>query len=111
MRVLKKNYREMSDEELDAWREKIIESEFVGDQKEEHTKELHAMQSPVRREIMTLLKDKALKVEELADKLNLDLKMVNYHLQFLKDTYYVTIEEDIVDLTPLGVAYTRHVLK
>ncbi|MGQ9720545.1 MAG: ArsR family transcriptional regulator [Candidatus Jordarchaeum sp.] len=109
--MAKKDVREMSDEEIEAWREKMIDKEFVGEVKEHHTKEIHVMQSPVRREIMTILKEKAMDIKELADKLNLDEKTARYHIQFLEDIFYTKMEGNMVDLTPLGVAYTKHVSK
>lgn len=46
--VGKKNYREMSEEELDAWKQKLDESGSVGDPTEAHRRALHALQNPIR---------------------------------------------------------------
>jgi predicted transcriptional regulator len=106
----KEDFRKMSDSELDAWRETEVNKELAGDQTEEHKKQLRTMQNPVRREIMMLLKDKALTTKDIAKKLNIDEKTTKFHLQLLQDVFYVTVEGNKADLTPLGVAYTRHVL-
>ncbi|MFB0560436.1 MAG: winged helix-turn-helix domain-containing protein [Candidatus Lokiarchaeia archaeon] len=107
----RKNYREMSDEELEAWKQKLDESGVVGDPTEAHRRALRAVQNPIRREILTMLKDNALTIEEIANHLNLDEKTLGFHLQFLKDVFFIIVKGNIVDLTPLGVAYTRHVIK
>lgn len=107
----KKNYREMSDQELETWKQKLDESGLVKDPTEAHRRALRAMQHPIRREILTMLKEKALTIEEIANHLNIDEKTLDFHLQFLKDIFFITVKENIVDLTPLGVAYTRHVIQ
>lgn len=109
--LVKKNYREMSDEELDAWKQKLDERGVVGDPTEAHRRALRALQNPVRREILTMLKDNALTIEEIVNRLNLDEKTLGFHLQFLKDVFFITVEGNTVDLTPIGVAYTRHAMK
>lgn len=111
MRVLPKiDYRRMSDEEIDAWREKEVNKELLGNQTEEHRRELHTMQNPTRPEIMTLLKDRPLKIKDISKKMSMDEKTIKFHLQLLQDSFYITVQGSDVDLTPLGVAYTRHVL-
>lgn len=40
----------------------------------------------------------------------MDEKTIKFHLQLLQDSFYITVQGSDVDLTPLGVAYTRHVL-
>ena len=106
----KKNCREMSDEELQAWRKRGMDAELIATPTEVR-RSLHAMQAPVRREIMSLLKDNALDVKEIASKLNLEQEMLAFHLQVLEKAFFIKIDGSIVDLTPAGVAYTRNVLK
>jgi DNA-binding transcriptional ArsR family regulator len=105
----KKNSREMSDEELKAWRKKAMDAELIGTSSEVR-RSLHAMQTPVRREIMALLKNKALEVREIAGKLNIEEEMLAFHLQVLEKAFFIKIEGNVVDLTPAGVAYTRNVV-
>jgi DNA-binding transcriptional ArsR family regulator len=105
-----KNYREMSDEELVAWNKKSSERGVKEDPTEAHRRALLAMQNPTRREILALLRNSALTTEEIAKHFNLDEKVLGFHLQFLESTFFVTVEGNMVDLTPLGVAYTRHVI-
>ncbi|MEM2145366.1 MAG: winged helix-turn-helix domain-containing protein [Candidatus Jordarchaeaceae archaeon] len=107
----KKNYREMSEDELEGWKNKVYEYGWKGDPTEAHRRALHALQNPIRREILELLKDKALTLGELVNHFKMDEKTLRFHLQFLKDTFFITLEENIIDLTPLGVAYTRHAMK
>ncbi|HUY00784.1 MAG TPA: winged helix-turn-helix domain-containing protein [Candidatus Deferrimicrobium sp.] len=106
----RKNYRDMSDEELEAWRKEKIEGNPNRNLREEHSRALRTMQNPIRREILTLLKDNALSLEKLAEALKLDDDTLQYHLQFLKDIFFIVINDNIVDLTPPGIAYTRNVL-
>ncbi|NVM53743.1 MAG: winged helix-turn-helix transcriptional regulator [Candidatus Helarchaeota archaeon] len=109
--MVRKNYRVMSDEDLEAWRKRVLEKDAQRNPLDEHRRALRAMQNPVRRTIITMLKEKALSTDELAKNLDLDKKTLQYHLQFLKDVFFITIEGNIVDLTPPGVAYTRKVLE
>jgi hypothetical protein len=108
--LVKKNYREMSDEELNAWKQKLDESGVVGDPGESHRRALRALQNPIRREILTMLKEKTLTIEEMVNHFNIDEKTLGFHLQFLKDIFFITVEGNTVDLTPIGVAYTRHAM-
>jgi predicted transcriptional regulator len=105
-----KNYREMSDQELEALSKKPNERGLKEDPTEAHRRALLAMQNPTRREILAMLKNSALTTEEIAKHFNLDEKVLDFHLQFLESTSFVTVEGNLVDLTPLGVAYTRHVI-
>lgn len=100
----------MSDEELKVWRKKKADAGLIGNPTEAR-RSVHVMQNPVRREIMTLLKDKALTIKDIADKLNLEEKVLKFHLQVLEQSFFIKIEGNMVDLTPPGVAYTRHVIK
>ena len=104
-----KNCREMSDEELKAWKRKLDESGSVKDPTEAHRRALRAMQNPIRREILTMLKEKALTIQEIATLLKMDEKTLSFHIQFLKDILFITVKGNVVDLTPLGVAYIRNV--
>ena len=101
----------MSDEDLEAWRKRALEKNPQRDPLDEHRRALRAMQNPIRREIISMLKEEAVSMDKLAKNLNLDEKTLQYHLQFLKDIFFIKIEGNIVDLTPPGVAYTRKVLE
>ena len=106
----RKNFRDMSDKELEHWRREVLEMREGRDPGEEHRRALRTMQNPVRREIVTLLKNQAETMSQIANQLDLDEKTLQYHLQFLKDIFFISVQEDIIDLTPLGVAYSRNVL-
>jgi DNA-binding transcriptional ArsR family regulator len=108
--MMKKNCREMSDEELQAWGKKRMDAQLIATS-EEVRRSLHALQTPIRREIMALLKDKALGVKEIADKLNIDEAALAFHLQALEQAFFIKMDGNVVDLTPAGVAYTRNVLR
>jgi DNA-binding transcriptional ArsR family regulator len=110
MELKRRNCREMSDEELRAWRKKGMDAGLIATSAEVG-RSLHAMQTPIRREILALLKDKALEAEEIASKLKLDEGTLAFHLQVLEKAFFVRIDGNLVDLTPAGVAYTRNVLK
>ena len=100
----------MSNEELEAWRKKAVDAGLIGTPAESR-RSLNAIQTPTRREIMTLLKDRSLKVKEIADKLNIDEDTLMFHLEVLEKAFFIKIEGDTVDLRPGGVAYTRNVLR
>jgi predicted transcriptional regulator len=106
----KKNFREMSDKELQAWRKRAMDADLIATPTEVR-RSLNAMQAPVRREIMTLLKDNALNVKEIASRLNLEEETLAFHLQVLEKAFFIKMNGSVVDLTPAGVAYTRNVLK
>ncbi len=106
----KKNYREMSNEELEAWQKKIV-GKGLTDPGEAHRRALHAVQHPVRREILVMLKEKAYTLGEMASRLNVEEGTLRYHLQFLTGSFYVSVQGMSVDLTPLGVAYTRNAMR
>jgi predicted transcriptional regulator len=105
------DYRRMTDGEIEAWKTKEGIKELLGNQTEEHERELRAMQNPTRQEIMMLLKDRPLKIKDISKKMSLEENIIKSHIQLLQDTFYVTVKGSEVDLTPLGVAYTRRVLK
>jgi predicted transcriptional regulator len=106
----RKNCREMSDEQLQAWRRKAMEADLIATPSEVQ-RSIHAMQTPVRREIMALLKDKALDIKEIGHRLNLEEEALAFHLQVLEKAFFVKMDGCLVDLTPAGVAYTRNVLR
>ncbi len=106
-----KDCREMNDEEIKDWRVNVLEKNIEGNSTEWHRRALLTMQNPVRREILMLLKDKALSIKEITDNLRLDEKIMQFHLEYLKLTYFITIEENMVDLTPFGVVYLKNVIR
>ena len=101
----------MSEEELKDWKQNLDESKLVGNPTEAHRRALRALQNPVRREIVAMLKDSALTIETIVNRLNLDEKTLGFHLQFLKDIFFINVEGNTVDLTPIGVAYIRHAME
>ncbi|OLS12878.1 MAG: hypothetical protein RBG13Loki_3513 [Promethearchaeota archaeon CR_4] len=103
-----KDCREMSDEELQEWRAKLGDKRLP-DPGEEHRRRMYAMQNPVRREILAMLKNNVLSVGAIASHLKCDEKSILYHLQFLQGVFFVTVQGNMVDLTPPGVAYLRNV--
>ncbi|WXG40835.1 MAG: ArsR family transcriptional regulator [Candidatus Freyarchaeum deiterrae] len=101
----------MSAEEIEYWRINVLEKSIDIDSTEWHRRALLAMQSSVRRDILILLKDKALTIVEIISNLKLEEKAVQFHLQFLKQTLFITIEGSIVDLTPFGFVYLKNVIR
>lgn len=106
----KKNYRDMSQAELEEWRREKLEAMIEKNPGEAHRRALRTMQNPTRREILILLKDTAQSIEKLCQALQLDETTLQYHLQFLKDVFFITVEKELVDLTPPGIAYLRNAL-
>jgi len=108
--MVKKNYRDMNQEELEEWRREKLGATTGINPGEAHRRALRAMQNPTRREILTLLKDTAQPTEKLSQALQLDEQTLQYHLQFLKDIFFITVEKGLADVTPLGIAYLRNAL-
>ena len=105
-----KSARDMTDKELEEWKDNVSSQSSVSPG-EAHGKALRAVQHPIRRAILERLKGQVWSTEDLANNLNLDETTLRYHLKFLQDIYFITVDASGVDLTPLGVAYTRHVMK
>jgi hypothetical protein len=68
---------------------------------------LEAIKNPVRRRILDALEEKPLTIDEVSEKVGAAGAALRFHLDFLRSSYFIQIEGDVVDLTPGGVAVVR----
>jgi DNA-binding transcriptional ArsR family regulator len=99
--------RKMTDEEVINWMQDLVnklakEKGTAGD-----ACSLEAIKNPVRRHILNVLEEKALAINEISEKVKVTGPALRYHLNFLKNSYFIRIEGDKVDLTPGGVSVVR----
>jgi len=92
--------RKMTDEEVINWMQDLVnklakEKGTAGD-----ACSLEAIKNPVRRHILNVLEEKALAINEISEKVKVTGPTLRYHLNFLKNSYFICIEGDKVDLTP-----------
>lgn len=66
-----------------------------------------AIKPPVRRAVLHALEEKALKTDEISERVGVAGMALRYHLNVLRSGYFVEIEGDLVDLTPGGVSVVR----
>jgi hypothetical protein len=105
--VNRQNPREMSDEETMEWMQELIEK-VRGDQGSSgNACSFEAVKHHVRRNILRSLKERALTIDEVARIAGMTGAKLDYHLNVLKTSYFIDIKDDIVDLTPGGVAVVR----
>lgn len=103
-----RDVRSMSKEQCEAWMKELEESGAISDITEDHRLRLAALQNPTRRKILEALKDRAMKLEELSQCLNIPSTQLKFHIEMLKSALYVELEGDVVDLTPRGMHYIRY---
>ncbi len=75
----RKNCREMSDEELKAWKRKLDDSSSVKDLTEAHRRVLRVVQNPIRIEILTILKGKSDNHTRNSSPPKMDEKTLGFH--------------------------------
>lgn len=99
--------RKMTDEEAINWMQDLVnklakEKGTAGD-----ACSLEAIKNPARRHILNVLEEKALAINEISERVKVTGPALRYHLNFLKNSYFIRIEGDKVDLTPGGVSVVR----
>jgi DNA-binding transcriptional ArsR family regulator len=99
--------RGMSDKETMEWMQELIEKLSRDKGSSGNACSLEAIKHPVRRNILRALEKRALKIDKVAQIVGLTGAKLNYHLNFLKSSYFIDIKNDIIDLTPGGVAVVR----
>jgi DNA-binding transcriptional ArsR family regulator len=107
MRATKQNPREMTDEEVVRWMQELVSK--LAEQKGSMggACSLEAIRSPVRRQILNILEERALAIDEISERLGITGSVLRYHLNFLRSSYFIRIGSDKVDLTPGGVSVVR----
>ena len=107
MDATNKDAREISDDDVMNWMQELI-NELA---KEKGTAggacSLEAIRNPIRRNILKVLEDRALKIDEISERLGVTGSALRYHLNFLESSCFIQIEGDKVDLTPGGVSVVR----
>lgn len=99
--------REMSNEETMAWMQELIDKLSRDKGSSGNACSLEAVKHPVRRNILRALNKRALTMDEVARAAGITGAKLNYHLNFLKTSYFIDIKNEIIDLTPGGVAVVR----
>lgn len=105
-----RNPREMSDDEVTKWMQDLIEkaADDKGCAGAVGACSFEAIKNPIRRGLLKNLSEKALKIDELAEKAGLGKSALQFHLNFLENSSFIKIEGDMVDLTPGGVSVVRN---
>ena len=99
--------REMTDEEVMKWMQELVNSLVKGKGSAGGACSLEAVKSTVRRNILNVLKERALEIGEISQRVGVTGRALRYHLNFLKSSHFIQIEGDRVDLTPGGVSVVR----
>jgi len=99
--------REMSDTETMEWMQELIEKLSRDQGSSGNACSFEAVKHPVRRNILRSLKERALTIDEIGRIIEMTGAKLDYHLNVLKTSYFIDIKNDIVDLTPGGVAVVR----
>jgi polyhydroxyalkanoate synthesis regulator phasin len=99
--------REMTDEEAMRWMQELVNKLAEEKGSAGGACSLEAIKNPVRRRILNVLEEKALAVNEISERVKVMGPALRYHLNFLKNSYFIRIEGDKVDLTPGGVSVVR----
>ena len=99
--------RKMTDEEVMNWMQELVNKLAKEKGSAGGACSLEAIKNPVRRHILNVLEEKALAINEISEKVKVTGPALRYHLNFLKNSYFIRIEGDKVDLTPGGVSVIR----
>jgi DNA-binding transcriptional ArsR family regulator len=99
--------REMSDEETMKWMQELVNNLVEEKGSAGGACSLEAVKSTVRRNILNVLKERALEIGEISQRVGVTGRALRYHLNFLKSSHFIQIEGDRVDLTPGGVSVVR----
>ena len=99
--------RKMTDGEVINWMQELVNSLVKDKGSGGDACSFEALKNPVRRNILYALEEKALSVKEISEKLEVKGPALRFHLNFLKSSYFISIEGDKVDLTPGGVSVIR----
>jgi len=99
--------RKMTDEEVMNWMQESVNKLSKEKGSAGGACSLEAIKNPVRRRILDVLEEKALAVNEIAERVKVTGPALRFHLNFLKSSYFIRIEGDKVDLTPGGVSVIR----
>jgi len=99
--------RQMTDEEVMRWMRELVNKLTEEKGSASSACSLEAIRNPVRRHILDVLEERSLSVNEISEKLGIAGPALRFHLSFLKGSYFIRMEENMVDLTPGGVSLLR----
>ena len=99
--------REMTDEEAMKWMQELVNKLLEEKGSAGGACSLEAIKNPVRRNILNALGEKALAINEISERVEVTGPALRFHLNFLKSSYFISIEGNKVDLTPGGVSVVR----
>jgi len=99
--------REMTDEEVMAWMQELVNKLMEEKSSAGGACSLEAIRNPVRRNILSILGEKALAINEISERIGVKGPALRFHLNFLKNSFFIEIDGDTVDLTPGGVSVLR----
>ena len=99
--------REMTDEEVMRWMQELVNKLVERKDSAGNACSLEAIKNPVRRRILNALEERALAINEISERVGLTGPALKFHLNFLKSSYFIQIENNRVDLTPGGVSVVR----
>jgi len=99
--------REMTDQEAITWMQELVNKLVEGKGSTGGACSLEAIRNPVRRNILNALEERALAINEISERVGVTGPALRFHLNFLKSSYFISIEGNKVDLTPGGVSVVR----
>ena len=99
--------RQMSDEETMQWMRAVVNNLVEEKGSAGGACSLEAVKNAVRRNILNVLKERALEMGEISRRVGVTGRALSYHLNFLKSSHFIQIEGNRVDLTPGGVSVVR----
>jgi len=68
---------------------------------------LEAIKNRIRRKIIDALEERPLTIQEVSENVGVAGAALRFHLNFLRSSYFIEIEGDMVDLTAAGVFVVR----
>jgi len=107
MDATRRDPREMTDEEVMNWMQELVNKLAEEKGSAGGACSLEAIKNPVRRNILNALEKRALKINEISERVGVKGPTLRYHLNFLNSSYFIQIEGNRVDLTPGGVSVVR----
>ena len=107
MNVTGRDPRDMTEDETIRWMQELIERLTKEKGSTGGACSLEALKSRVRRQILNALAEKPLPLHSISEKVGVAGDRLQYHLNVLRASYFITVEGEIVDLTPGGVSVVR----
>ena len=99
--------RDMTDEETMKWMQELVNKLVEEKGSAGGVCSLEALKNPVRRNILNVLEERALEISGISERVGVTGPALRFHLNFLKNSYFIQIEGNRVDLTPGGVSVVR----